>query len=237
MTSPAQTGQAQTRKRKPRNSPQVNLLLSVALHTVIILALVYVAAREGLLGKQIKKIAVEMVKEKPPEKPKVAEKPKTEPPKLETPKANPVARVEAPKAQPPPIAPAAPAPTEVAPAPVAPPPVDVSSFVFEGGKAVMSSSDPVQLYKGLLETALRSHWERPVDMDDRLLSAEIEVSVDSIGHLSDPVWKKSSGDSRWDKSVREAIARTTSVSRPPPANFPTRVPVVFDVVQAETIGQ
>ena len=48
------------------------------------LVVFYFAAREGLLGKQLKKLSVEMVKEKPPEKPKEPEKPKIEPPKVET---------------------------------------------------------------------------------------------------------------------------------------------------------
>src|SRR6516164_9403189 len=76
----------QTQKRKPRTPSKVNLLISLAFHTMILVALLYFAARQGLLGKAIKKIAVEMVKEKPPEKPKEPEKPKVEPPKVEPPK-------------------------------------------------------------------------------------------------------------------------------------------------------
>src|ERR1700734_362531 len=82
----------QTQPRKPVNSSKVNLMISLTFHGLIIGALLYFAAREGLLGKQIKKIAVEMVKEKPPEKPKEPERPKEEPPKIEAPKV-----VEAPK--------------------------------------------------------------------------------------------------------------------------------------------
>src|ERR1035441_9689744 len=124
----------QTQKRKVRNSTKVNLIFAAAFHALIVLALVYFAAREGLLGKQIKKIAVEMVKEKPPEKPKEPEKPKQEPPKLETPKI-----VQAPKVEDPKATPQAPPPSVAAAPPVfAPPSVDVPSFVFEGGKAVES---------------------------------------------------------------------------------------------------
>src|SRR5580658_2653453 len=82
----------QTQQRKVRNSAKVNLFFSLAFHGIIVVTLLYFAAREGLLGKKIKKIAVEMVKERPPEKPKEPEKPKVEPPKLEIPKL-----VEAPK--------------------------------------------------------------------------------------------------------------------------------------------
>ena len=76
----------QSQPRKKRNSSKVNLLISFIFHALIVVVMFYFAARQGLLGKQMKKIAVEMVKEKPPEKPKEPEKPKVEPPKVETPK-------------------------------------------------------------------------------------------------------------------------------------------------------
>ena len=75
--------QPQTLPRQPRNSSKANLGISVAFHVVLILALFYLAARQGFLGKQLQKISVEMVKEKTPEKPKEPEKPKVEPPKVE----------------------------------------------------------------------------------------------------------------------------------------------------------
>ncbi|MEI9962331.1 MAG: TonB C-terminal domain-containing protein [Limisphaerales bacterium] len=136
-----------------------------------------------------------------------------EPPKAEAPK------IEAPKVEAPPV--------------VAPPANELPSFDFEGGKLVQSSSDPVQLYKGLLEYALRSKWNRPDDMADDNFVAEVEVAVDKSGKISSPQWKKGSGDNRWDDSVRQAIAATTSMTRPPPTNFPPRVTVRFDV-QEET---
>src|ERR1035441_10087764 len=124
----------QSQARKKRNSSRVNLLISFIFHSLIVLVMFYFAARQGLLGKQMKKIAVEMVKEKPPEKPKEPEKPKVEPPKLETPKI-----VQAPKVEDPKATPQAPPPSVAAAPPVfAPPSVDVPSFVFEGGKAVES---------------------------------------------------------------------------------------------------
>ena len=51
------------------------------------------------------------------------------------------------------------------------------------------------------------------------------------GQIADPQWQKGSGDSRWDNSVREAIAAVTSMDRPPPTNFPPRVTIRFDVQQ------
>jgi len=74
-----------TQARKPRNSSKVNLIISVVFHGLIVVALVYFAAREGVLGKQMRKLAVSMVKQKPPEKPKETEKPKEEPPKVDVP--------------------------------------------------------------------------------------------------------------------------------------------------------
>ena len=65
----------------------------------------------------------------------------------------------------------------------------------------------------------------------------MEVAIDSKGDISDPVWKKSSGNQRWDDSVRQALAATKSVDRPPPKSFPPRVVVRFDVVEAEPVLQ
>ena len=116
-----------------------------------------------------------MVKEKPPEKPKEPEKPKVEPPKVETPKIEPPKVAEETK-------PAAPADGRR--------PwwrrqhADVPSFEFEGGKAVNSESDPVQLYKGYMEYVLRSKWNRPDNMDDDNYVAEVQVTVDKAGNLS-----------------------------------------------------
>ena len=139
----------------------------------VILALVYFAAREGYLGKKIKEITVYKVeKEKPPEKPpeKKAEPPKETPKPVEPPKV-----VDAPKPQA--------APPVEAPPVVAPPAVDVPSFEFsDGAKAVNSESDPVQLYKGYLEYALRSKWNRPDNLPDDNYVAEVAVNVDKQGN-------------------------------------------------------
>jgi hypothetical protein len=216
----------QSKARKKRNSSKVNLLISFIFHTLILLVMFYFAARQGLLGKQMKKIAVEMVKETPPEKPKEPEKPKVEPPKVETPKA-----VEKPKelAE----AKAAPPPSTEAPPTVAPPAAEVPAFEFEGGKAVETSSDPVKLYRGALEYALRSKWNRPDNLPDDKYAAELDVNVSRSGDISNPVWRKSSGDPKWDDSVRQAIAAVKAMDRPPPTNFPSKVMVRFDV-QEET---
>ena len=217
----------QTQARKKRNSSRVNLLISFIFHAALALVVLYFAARQGWLGKQMQKISVELVKkEKPPEKPKEPEKPKVEPPKVvETPKpveaAKPVEEAKAP-------------PTTVAPPTVAPPAAELPSFEFGGGKAVISSSDPVEIYKNALEYAFLSKWNRPDNMADDNYVAEVEVSVGRDGQISDPVWTKSSGNAKWDDSVRAAIAAVTTMATPPPTNFPPRVTIRFDVVQEET---
>ena len=214
----------QSQARKKRNSSKVNLMISFSFHALIVLVALYFAARQGLLGKQMKKISIEMVKVKPPEKPKEPEKPKLEPPKVETRKPEPPKLVEETKSAPPPVSGA---PT------VAPPAAELPSFEFEGGKAVETSSDPVHLYKGYLEYALRSKWQRPENMADDSYVAEVEVTVDRKGQISDPLWEKGSGDTKWDESVKEVFKVVKNMDRPPPTNFPSRVIVRFDV-QEET---
>jgi TonB family protein len=209
----------QSQPRRKRNSSKVNLLISFIFHATLVLALLYFAARQGLLGKQLRKISIEMVKEKPPEKPK--EPPKVEPPKIEPPKVVETPKVaEAPKVQ---------APPTMAPPSVAPPAAELPSFDFEGGKTVESSSDPVQLYKSALEYAFRSKWNRPENISDDDYVADVEISVSRDGQITDSQWEKGSGDSRWDESVRQAIAAVTNMNRQPPTNFPPRVTIRFDV--------
>lgn len=209
----------QSQPRKVKNSSKVNLVISAVVHGALVVVLFYFAAREGFLGKKIQKISVEMVKEKPLEKPKEPEKPKVEPPKVEPPK------VETPKVEETKVA----APPAVAPPVVAPPPADVPSFEFEGGKAVNSESDPVQLYKGYIEYTLRSKWNRPENLPDDNYVVEVGVTVDKQGGISHPVWQKGSGDAKWDDSVKEVFKVVPQIDRRPPTNFPPVVTVRFDV--------
>jgi hypothetical protein len=210
-----------TQPRQKRNSSKVNLLISFSFHALIVVVALYFAARHGLLGKQIQKISVEMIKEKPPEKPKPPEQPKVELPKVEPPKMAEAPKVEAPKEAPPPSGP----PT------VAPPAAELPSFVFEGGKTVETSSDPVQLYKGLLEYAFRSKWARPSNLHDDDYVAEVRVTVDRRGEIRHVEWLSGSGNSRWDDSVRQAVSAVTKMDTTPPTNFPPSVVIRFDVQQ------
>ncbi|HWC59287.1 MAG TPA: TonB C-terminal domain-containing protein [Verrucomicrobiae bacterium] len=214
-----------TPPRKPKNSSRVNLLISLIFHGLIVLVGFYLAARGGLLGKEMRKIAVFKAEEPKPEKKPEPEKPKVEPPKIEPPKQ--VAKVEAPKVEepqnvPPPIS---------APPVAAPAAAEIPSFTFEGGAAVETASGPVDVYKGLLQYAFTSKWQRPEDEEDANFVAEVDVSVGRDGRISNPQWIKKSGDKRWDDSVRNALAQVSYLDHAPPTNFPSHVIIRFDVVE------
>ncbi len=217
-------------RRKAKRASRVSVAISAGFHLIIVGVLLFVAAREGLLGKQLKKIAVTMVpKEKPPEKPK--EKPPdpkiaVEPVKVEQPKT---AQMPAPQVAK--TTGAAP-PAAVAPS-AAPPPATLGSFDFEGGKVVETTSDPNVLYKGFVEYTLRSHWSRPEGVVDDNFVAEVELAVDPSGRVTGADWKKGSGNPVWDGSVKKALAETPLIGRPPPKGFPPKVLVRFDVQAAE----
>jgi hypothetical protein len=210
----------QAPKKKKKNSSKVNLTISAIFHALLIGALIYFAARQGYLGKKLKEITVYKVPpEKPPEPPKKVEPPKEVPkPVVEPPKT-----VSVPKAvAPPPV---------TAPV-VAPPVAQVNDFVFnDGAKAVNSESDPVQLYKGYIEYMLRSKWNRPDNMADDNFAVEVAVNVDKQGNLNASKWLKSSGNAKWDATVREVFKEVTEIDRRPPTNFPPNVIIRFDTVE------
>lgn len=213
---------AQPRKR---NSSKVNLIFSVVFHTALVLLVIFLAAKQGILGKKLKEITVTMVpKEKKPEPPK--EKPA--PPKIEPPKPTEAPKVT-PAAAPKPEPPTTPAPAE-APAVAAPAPVELPAFNFsDGARQVESTSDPNTIYKGLIEHALRSHWNKPEDIADDNFVAEVELSIDSDGNVTGTRWLKGSSNSRWDTSIKDALNATKRVSRPPPKGFPGTFVTRFDV--------
>ena len=217
----------QTKPREVKNSSRVNLLISFIFHALLVIVLFYFAAREGLLGKKLEKISVSIVKEKPPEKPKPPE-PKVEPPKVEPPKVEVPKITEAPRAS---------APHSAAPV-VAPANNELPAFDFDGGKAVETSSDPVQLYKSRMEYVFYSKWNRPEDMADDNYVAEVNVVVAHDGSLSDIKWLKGSGNAKWDQTVKDALAAVTKIDRAPPTNFPPQVIIRFDVAeQTEPVVQ
>jgi len=63
----------------------------------------------------------------------------------------------------------------------------------------------------------------------------VEIAVDRSGQITDASWIKGSGNSKWDDSVKQAIAQTKRMSKAPPPNFPGRVLVRFDVTEDATM--
>jgi len=80
---------------------------------------------------------------------------------------------------------------------------------------------------------LRQRWDKPDNLADDNFVVEVQVNVDKQGNISNPVWQKSSGNQKWDDSVREVFKVIQSIDRPPPTNFPPVVTIRFDV-QEET---
>ena len=209
-------------ERKRLNSSKVNLTVSVIFHSILIFTVFFFAAREGMLGKKLKEITVTMVpKEKKPEPPK--EKPaeqKMEPPKIaEAPKSIVIA---------PPRAETAAAPVNSAPA-VAPAAVELAAFEFHDGAHDVQTGDAASVYKGLVELALRSRWNRPDNIEDDAFAAEVQLTVDDQGGVTAYHWLKGSGNRVWDDSVKAAVAATKEISQRPPKGFPPSFIVRFDV--------
>src|SRR6266481_485257 len=113
---------------RKRNSSRINLTISFVFHAVLILAVFFFAAREGVLGKKLKELTVTMVpKEKKPEPPKEKPpEPKIEPPK---PSEGPKSVPQAPKVE---TAATPPPPGNDAPV-AAPPPAALPAFDFSDG--------------------------------------------------------------------------------------------------------
>jgi TonB family protein len=213
-------------QRRKRNSSKVNLTISAVFHTILIVGVAFFAAREGVFGKKLKEITATI------EPKKKAEAPKAKPvePKVETVKPVEAPKVAAMAAPPPRVETTAAAPPAASAAVEAPPAVNLAGFEFsDGAKAVQSVSDPNTLYKGLVEHALRSRWNRPEDISDENYIVEVELTVDAEGKVVGSRWLKSSGDARWDNSVKAALASTTTISRPPPKGFPNTFVTRFDV--------
>jgi TonB family protein len=191
------------------------------------LCIFYFAAKEGLLGKKMKELTVTMEKVKKPEPPKdKPEPPKVEPPKQEVKTAVPQPKLEA-VAPPPPAADAAPT--------VAPAAAVLPAFSFdEGARQVQSLSNPNDIYKALVEHTLRSYWNRPEDMADDNFVADVELTIDKSGYVEDSRWIKGSGNTRWDDTVKQAVAQLRTISRPPPKGFPSKFIVRFDVASMQT---
>ena len=213
--------------RLPRKRSNTAFLISILLHVGIGLALFFLAARQGVLGKRMKEITAVVVPEEKKPEPKKPEEPKPEIAKTPEP-----ARNDPPKTAvaPPPVAQTAPPPVDTATA-VAPPPSIGADFDFnDGAKAVQTTSDPKELFRSVVEYAFRSRWVKPDDINDTDFVAEVEEAIDPEGKVLSADWKKGSGDPRWDASVKQALGGTRHVGRPPPKGFPGRFLVRFDAI-------
>jgi len=204
---------------RKKNSAKVNVTISLVIHGLIFAAGAYWAAHEGVLGKKLQALSVLMV---PKEKKEVEKKPE---PKTETVKKEEVKPVETTAkniAPPPKFVP----PPPVADVAAAPPAAVISGFSFNQDEI----NDKIGLYKQQVESVLRTRWERPTDVKDNDFVAEVEMRIDAKGNISGYDWKKSSGDKRWDDSVKKALAG--AINRPPPKDFPEKFVVRFDVQPA-----
>ena len=213
-------------KRKKKNSTKVNLVLSVLFHVIIIIAIAIFAASQGVLGNRAKEFIVALAPkepEKPPEKPP---EPKMEKP-VEPPKDLPPLSTPEPAAN----ANNTPPPVENVPGPAAPAAAAAPDFNFsDGAKQVVSGTmSPIEIYESRIQSAFKLNWNRPDDIDDTSYVAEVEVKLDSKGRVISTKWIKKSGDKRWDKTVQEAVDRTTAIDATPPQGFPDHFTVRFDV--------
>ncbi|MDB6066574.1 MAG: putative TonB-dependent receptor [Pedosphaera sp.] len=229
--------QERASSRRKKNSPKVNLVVSLVFHGVLAFFATFWAAHEGVFGERMKEITVAIVpKEKPPE----PEKPPPPPPKLEPPKEEP--KAEPPKiVEPPKLVAAAPPPPQAAepqtggPA-VAPAAASLPDFAFNDGAKLVETGTNAALayYKSAVEYTLRSNWDRPTDVADDNFVAEVDVYVDPTGRITGTDWKRGSGNKKWDDSVRKAIAAAKQINRPQPKGFPGKFLVRFDVQPATT---
>lgn len=223
----------------PKLAGKSSVTLSLIFHVLVILGLVFLAAREGVLGEKFKEIAVviapkkEVKKpEKPPEekKPEEVKKPeeekKPEPPK-EEPKQ--LAKVTEPK--PAPRVPEAP-PVMISTPP--PPAAIPANFQFSGGGApVQVSQDPTAVYRSMMEYTLHSGWSYPRQLKDTSLFAEVEVAVSPAGEMSVQNWKHRSGNQEWDASVQRVFQQVRTLRKAPPEGFPRSLVIRFDLVSRQ----
>lgn len=218
-------------QRTQRSSSKLNIIFSVVFHTVIIVAVVFLAAKEGMLGTTMKQITVSMVpkpQEKKPEPVKPAEPPKAVENK---PAEMPHMVAAAPQMQH--EVSSAPPPVDAAPS-VAPAAAIPADFEFNEGAHSVRTGDPISIYKGTIEYALHSRWQRPEDMQDDAFVAEADVRIETDGQVSGYTWVKGSGNARWDSSVKTALEQTKAISSRPPKGFPTSFRVRFDVESLRT---
>jgi TonB family protein len=224
-------------QRRKRNTAKSNLTLSIILHVILFGFAAWWAANEGMLGKKMQELSVLLVpREKKADKPveKKAEQKAAEEKKVEETKTTPTkttatettAKTTAPPPPPPPVI-----DTSTAPPPP-PPAVDVGAFTF--GEEVLTGKSSLDNYKGVIEKALLGRWQKPSEGDDLNYVVEIELALDASGNITSLDWKKSSGNPKWDDSVKKALNGVKALPSAPPKGFPAKFVVRFDVT---TVGE
>jgi TonB family protein len=193
------------------------IALVFVIHVVFILAIGFFASRSGMLGKRMQALSVILV---PKEKPVEIPKPKTEIPVVKTPQITQPKQTtpltETVKQQTSPVSVAA------------PPPSEIPSIQFnDGAKDIQTITDPIELYKSTIEVNLKSVWQRPDDSDKSVM---VQLTINEQGKIVNTIWLNSSGDRRWDASIKDVFNKVKSISRPPPKGFPLTFKVQFDTV-------
>ena len=62
--------------------------------------------------------------------------------------------------------------------------MSLPSFEFNDGAHDVQTVDAGTVYKGLVEHALRSRWNRPENIEDEKFVAEVELTVDEKGSVT-----------------------------------------------------
>ena len=202
-----------------RNKPtaKIHLVIAAVLHGVLILGLLFFASKEGMLGKTMQTLSVTLV---PKQKIEEVQKIKAFEPKIELPRMAQIP-VEMPKT----LSVATPVPA----APViAPEAVQIPSLAFsDGAKDVISTSDPILLYKSYVEKYLTTKWSAPQDEEDVVM---VNLSVNDKGAIiSTKITSQRGG--KWENSVKKVFAQISSFPKPPPKGFPPIFKIQFDSIE------
>lgn len=212
-------------QRHKHKKSKTSLVISIVVHVAVVGLVTWVAARQGILGKQIKEMVAVPVEE--PKKPEETEKPKetkNEPPKQEDPRPQEVQH-QAPVVAP--VVDATPPPADVPP-PDAPAINGEAEIVIEAPNAGATVTDPIKAYQSLVQSVYLRVWDKPDGMDDSSLSVDADVRLSPGGEVISSKLSRGSGDSKWDKSVAKALERVKEVGRALPPNFPNAFTVRFD---------
>ena len=189
----------------------------VLVHVLAILGLAFLAGREGMLGERMKSLTVSLVpKEKIPE----PVKPKAEEPKIEIPqpKTSPIVEQSTPHPQK--VESVQPV---VAPAMSEAPAIDFS----DGAKKVITSSDPIELYRAYIQSYLHSQWKTPDNKDG---CVQVKISINEKGTIQKIEWPIT-GTPEWKASVLNVFTQVKSFPKAPPQGFQLTFDIRFDTIE------